>query len=401
MSAGAAAAGYRGGVLRLPHARGVFAAALLGRLSLAMISLGLLLTVQRSTGSYAIAGAATALFGVANVVIAPARARLVDRRGPGRILIILAAGYAAGLLALAGLAGWAAPTWSLLAAAAVAGFCAPPLGAVMRGLWAVLAPDPATLSRAYSLDAVAEELLFVTGPLVVGAVVLVAPPAITLLLGAGLAVGGAVGMTRSPAAAVAAAPVPVAPTSTRIRPLRQAGFWPVLMALFGVGVVLGTIEVVVPALAQQHHHVAAAGALLALLSLGSAVRGLFHGHRTWSSTPVVRLLVFTAALVVASATLVAAQQILLFALVLIVVGLFLAPALIVGYLLAGQLVPAAARTEASTWITTASNAGAAASAALVGYFVDRSGIGAALAVGTALAAACTALGAIGIRIRNR
>lgn len=397
MSDGAAAAGYRG-VLRLPHARCVFAAALLGRLSLAMISLGLLLTVQRSTGSYAIAGAATALFGVANVVIAPARARLVDRRGPGRILIILASGYTAGLLALAGLAGRAAPTWSLLAAAAVAGFCAPP---VMRGLWAVLAPDPATLSRAYSLDAVAEELLFVTGPLVVGAVVLVAPPAITLLLGAGLAVGGAVGMTRSPAAAVAAAPVPVAPTSTRIRPLRQAGFWPVLMALFGVGVVLGTIEVVVPAFAQQHHHVAAAGALLALLSLGSAVGGLFHGHRTWSSTPVVRLPVFTAALVVASATLVAAQQILLFALILIVVGLFLAPALIVGYLLADQLVPAAARTEASTWITTASNAGAAASAALVGYFVDRSGIAAALAVGTALAAACTALGVIGIRMRNR
>ncbi len=35
----------------------------------------------------------------------------------------------------------------------------------MRTLWSDLVPDRASLQRAYSLDAVAEELIFVMGPL--------------------------------------------------------------------------------------------------------------------------------------------------------------------------------------------------------------------------------------------
>ena len=57
----------------------------------------------------------------------------------------------------------------------------------MRAVWGELVTDRRLLQRAYSLDGVAEELLFVSGPLLVGVVVGFAPPA------AGVAVSGAAG----------------------------------------------------------------------------------------------------------------------------------------------------------------------------------------------------------------
>ncbi|ANP74642.1 MFS transporter [Cryobacterium arcticum] len=56
--------------------------------------------------------------------------------------------------------------------------------------------------------------------------------------------------------------------------------------------------------------------------------------------------------------------------VLALVGFFLAPALITGYLSADELTAAEVRTEASSWINTAVNAGAAGAAIVVGTVVD-------------------------------
>lgn len=393
MSEATVAGGYRD-VLRLPHAAAVFSAALLGRLSFATVSLALLLTVQRATGSYATAGAATALFGMTNVVLSPARARLVDRRGQRGPLRWLAGGYATALLVLAVIATTTTQAgWILILAAMAAGASAPPLGPAMRALWASLATDSATLTRAYSLDAVAEELLFVTGPLVVAAIVLVAPPAAALTVAGGLSVIGTTAMTRSPA--TIAPSCASGQTGDRgARPLHQRGFRPLLTAMLGVGVVLGTIEVAVPAFAHAHQHPAAAGPLLAVLSIGSAVGGLLYGRRTWRLPPGRRLLLLAAGLSLAAGALVLASETPLLAALLLVLGVLLAPALITGYLLADHLSPRSARTEASSWINTATNAGAAASAALAGLIVDHHGVASALATGAALAGGCTLLAAV-------
>jgi MFS family permease len=389
----AAGGGYRT-VLRVPHAAAAFGAALVGRLSFATVSLALLLTVQRATGSYATAGAATALFGLTNVILSPARARLVDRRGQRGPLRWLAAGYATALLVVAALAAVAAghglPGWTLVVPAVAAGACAPPLGPAMRALWAVLTPDPATLTRAYSLDAVAEELLFVAGPLVVAAIVLVAPPATALVVAGLLSVAGTLAMTRSPAT-LAPAAAPLQTGELEARPLRRRGFRPLLVAMLGVGAVLGTVEVAVPGFAQEHGHAAAAGPLLSLLSVGSATGGLLYGRRAWTLPAGARLLLLAGGLSLASGTLVLAAGTALLGALLVGVGVLLAPVLITGYLLADQLAPAHARTEASSWINTATNAGAAASAALAGLVVDQRGPTTALAAGAVLAGACTLL----------
>jgi predicted MFS family arabinose efflux permease len=164
--------------------------------------------------------------------------------------------------------------------------------------------------------------------------------------------------------------------------------------MLGVGVILGTVEVVVPAFALAHGRASTAGPLLAVLSVGSATGGLLYGRRTWRLRLGVRLLLLSAGLGLAAGTLLLATETPLLIALLLSLGLLLGPALITGYLLADQLSPTSSRTEASSWINTATNAGAAASAALAGLLVDQHGVASALAAGAAIACSCTVLAAL-------
>ncbi|WP_431869380.1 MFS transporter [Nocardiopsis eucommiae] len=188
-------------VLRVTGVPRFLVPALLGRLSYGMVSLALVLSVFRTTGSYTDVGLVVGLFGLTATVLSPSRAALVDRYGPLRALTPMA-----GLHGLA-LVGLAAASWhpgghlGLLAAlTSVAGASAPPLGPVTRTVWSRLVRDRDLLQRAYSLDTVAEELIFLTGPLILGALMRVGPPAAGLTLGALLVVVGTVGLVTSPAA---------------------------------------------------------------------------------------------------------------------------------------------------------------------------------------------------------
>ena len=192
-------------VLRIPHARRTFAAALLGRLSYGIVPLSVMLAVTRASGSYAVAGTVMALFGATSVFLSPARAALIDRHGPRRTLVPMVTAYAAllGLLTLLVRRPGAVSPLVLGAVTATAGACTPPLGPTMRAVWGRLAPDRALLQRAYSLDGVAEELLFVSGPLLVGVLVGFAPPTAGIVFGTALIVAGTAGFVMSPAVGAA------------------------------------------------------------------------------------------------------------------------------------------------------------------------------------------------------
>ncbi|MFF1632824.1 MFS transporter [Leifsonia sp. NPDC058248] len=382
-------------VLRLPGAAGPFSAALLGRLSYAMVTLSLLLGVQAATGSFAVAGAATGTFGVLLVVASPLRARCVDRFGASPALFVMGLLFAAALGGAAAGCLVGAPAWLLVGLAGAAGLFAPPLGAAMRVVWSTIAPTPRMLTRAYSLDAVAEEILFTTGPLIVGVLVLVATPVVALFTTAGVALIGTTLFTLAPA--VRSRARATSSPHAHERPLRQRGFPTVLVALAGVGIVLGTMETAVPAFATDRGSAALSGILLALLSAGSAVAGLVYGHRTWRSSLSARLVVLSVGLAAASGLAALAPNEVTIGVVLLGAGLFLAPSLVTGYLLADSLTTERVRNEASTWINTAVNSGAAAGAALAGVLVDRTSTSLAFAVGAAIAVVLT----VGAALRMR
>ncbi len=151
--------------------------------------------------------------------------------------------------------------------------------------------------------------------------------------------------------------------------MRRPGFVRVLVVLFGVGVVLGTIEVVAPSVAVGDHHRGASGWLLAALSLGSALGGLAYGHVSWRSALGSRMLSAAAAMGVLTLATAFLTTVPGFALGAVAIGLLLAPSIVTGYLAAELLVPSHAATEASVWTNTALNLGAAIANASAGAMV--------------------------------
>ena len=74
-------------LLRLPGAAAFFLTAAVGRVGIAMTSLGIVWLVRARTGSYATAGLVTGGFAVAEAVAGPQLARLADRFGQTRVLL--------------------------------------------------------------------------------------------------------------------------------------------------------------------------------------------------------------------------------------------------------------------------------------------------------------------------
>jgi MFS family permease len=372
-------------VLRIRHARRTFGAALLGRLSHGVVFLSLVLSVQEAAGSYAVTGTIMALFGLTSVLLTPARALLIDRYGPRRALPGMSAAYA---LALTGLAfatwqpGASGTALGLLAVAA--GVTVPPLGPVMRTLWSSLVPDRRMLHRAYSLDTVAEELLFVTGPLLVGLLVQVAVPPTGLVVSAVLVLAGSLALVSSPVVRgtrTTTGPKPAQPP--RRAPRDKTGLRQAITVSAGVGMCLGALDLLVIAFTDAHHHPEAAAWAMAALSAGSAVGGLAYGAVQWRTTGRARLSLLAAALALTlAATGLSPHP---YALIVWagVAGLFVAPALTTAYLIADDSAAPTTRTRTSAWVNTAFNAGSATAAA-----------GAGLLVGHLPLPACFALAAI-------
>lgn len=370
-------------LLRLPGAMPAFAAAALLRLSYASVVLSLLLVVEDATGSFAVAGTAVGAYALPSL-LAPFKSRLVDRVGVRRTLTCLGVGYAAVLASIAACAvtgvGAASP-YLLLAAAS--GVVSPPVGPVMRGIWASLTLDETGRSRAYSLDAVAEEGLFAVGPLLVGAVLLLASPVAALALTAGLALAGATALGQSRAAAAVSVPVCLPSGRSLLGPLRLPGVRWVVAAMLAVGFALAPLEVGVVARATQAGSPAAAGYLLAVLSVGSAAGGLLWGRLRRPPTTGLFLAVMA---VLGAGTAVAGLVPSLpgIGVVLALTGAAIAPAFVVAYVLTDRLVDDSVRTEANTWVATAANVGGAVGAAVAGLLIENMSARASFAVGGGL-----------------
>ncbi|WP_255408550.1 MFS transporter [Cryobacterium sp. M23] len=123
-------------------------------------------------------------------------------------------------------------------------------------------------------------------------------------------------------------------------------------------------------MADRQGSVGVAGILLASFAAGSAVGGLLYGQRIWRSSLVKRLLISVTVMTARCALLTAIEFVAALGFGLAAVGFFLAPSLVTGYLLADDLTAAEVRTEASSWINTAVNAGAAVAAVMVGLAMD-------------------------------
>jgi MFS family permease len=370
----------------LPGFPRLLISSVLGRLPSGMFSLAILLFVHGRTGSFLAAGVAVGAFTLGGAVVGPLLGALVDRKGQRRVLLAAAAAQGTLLVALVLAARAGAPVAGIVALAALAGAAQPPIAGCIRALWSVLAGEKEMLQTAYALDATTQEVIWTLGPLLVGFTVVLLSPAAAVLACAMITVCGT---------AFFAASELSCGWRGDARERSQAGALasPGLRVLLGTvalaGVVIGAVEVGLPALAVQLGSRSSAGPLLALFSIGSMAGGLLYSAARWRRPIGLRYSTLLGAMAVGVAPLIAVHSLTAGYLLAVLAGLALAPMLSCQFSLVGALASAGTATEAFTWHRAAMIAGMAAGSALGGSLIDAHGAGGAFALGCAsVALAC-------------
>ncbi|CAM5239039.1 hypothetical protein SCALM49S_07436 [Streptomyces californicus] len=168
---------------------------LVGRLPNGTGPIAIVLFIRAEGGSYTLAGALAAAYGLATAVGQPLLGRAVDLYGQPRVQLPAAVVSALGmvLLALTGLGSLPLAYLGVI----VAGVATPPLEGGLRALWPSVLKSEDRVHRAYAMDAVAQEIMFTVGPLLVTLLVSLWSPAAALLVINALGVLGALSVVLS------------------------------------------------------------------------------------------------------------------------------------------------------------------------------------------------------------
>jgi len=352
---------------------------LVARLPISMVGLGIVLLAEHETGSYAFAGAVSAVALIANAAFAVPQGRLLDRLGQARVLPVLitvwGAGLAVAMLSLT--ADW--PVWTTYLLAAVAGAALPSVGTCVRARWShCLKDDPASLHTAFSFEAVADETVFLLGPIIVTMLATGVHPVAGLSAALAFGLVGTYVFAGLRSTEPAVHPAPETGTDRPAMPWFAVGTLTLLT--FALGVLFGAAEVSTVAFAEEEGNQGAAGFLLAIWALGSLVAGLISGAIAWRQGPLVRLRWGALGMAAAMAPLALVPSIPVMGLVLLIGGFAISPTLIAAMSLAENVLPPARLTEGMMILQTGIALGLAPGAALAGVVIDASGASAAYLV---------------------
>jgi predicted MFS family arabinose efflux permease len=396
-------AGYRP-LLRTPGAAAFFFSAAVGRTGIAMTGLGLVWLLHARTGSYGTAGLAAAGFAIAEALIGPQLARLVDRFGQTRVLPFSLLAHGA---AIACVLAATTPAASI-AAATAAGAAVPQLGALSSARWAYLLRGRRDdeLPAAFSLESLANAGGFLLGPVLVtslgaaGDTTMASITAAVLILGG----GGALALqtsTAPPPARAHARHVEHAGRARTGRPLLQPAFVFLALLNLAIGLYFGTMSISVTSFAVSHGIPSAAPPIIAASGLSGLLSGWLYGRRR-HTTPARRQLVFAAGYLTGTALLLPlAPSAVWLGAAVVVTEVAVPPTLALLNVLTEKAVPPAVLTQAFTWCNSASAAGSALAAALAGHAADAWGSSAALALAPAAGLVLLALALAAQSAANR
>jgi MFS family permease len=388
-----AGSGYSS-LLRIPGAAGFFSIAAVGRVGIAMTGLSLVWLVHARTGSYGAAGLTAAGFALAEALIGPQAARLIDKFGQTRVLpfSLLAHG-----IAIACVLAARSPA-ALIVSATCAGAAVPQLGALSAARWAyVLREERASelLPAAFSLESLANATAFLLGPVLAAALGAAGDAALASAIAAGLILT---------AGGVLAAQRRTAPRPARWhredagRTLLRLGFFLIALLNLAIGLYFGTMGISVSAFAAGHGVPAAAAPILAASSLSGLLAGWLYGRHRHRTPADLQLVIVSAYLTGAGLLLSFASSAIWLGAAVVLTEAAVPPTLVLLNVLTEKSVHPTALTQAFTWNNSASAAGSALSASLAGRIADHLGASAAF---TLVPAAGLTLLVLSIAARHR
>ncbi|MFF4906941.1 MFS transporter [Streptomyces sp. NPDC001260] len=361
------AAGYLE-ILRARHAARLLTGTLVGRLPNATAAIAIVLFVRAEGGTYSLAGGLAAVYGVANAVGQPVLGRLVDLHGQPRVQLpaALASALAMACFAVTG----TDPLALAYACVAAAGLFTPPLEGGLRALWPSVLGREEQVHTAYAMDAVAQEVMFAAGPLLVTLCVSLWSAGAALVVVNVIGVLGALSVVMSPPSRAWRS----APREAHwLGALRSRGLLALLGAFLFVGMALGSITVASVPYADEHGGDAVYGWIMAAIGLGALIGGTVYGARRWTGEPARRLQVLVALLAVCYLPLMLMPGAVAMVLLTVVAGLFLAPVIACAFVLVDRHAPRGTVTEAFSWIVTTFTVGASVGTGLAGPVVEAGG----------------------------
>lgn len=357
--------------LSLPGALRFSLAGLLARMPIALLGIGTVLFVQLQTGSYALAGALAAVLVCAQAIGNPLLAKAADARGQARVMI------PAAIVHVLSLGGLIASVYAQLhpvivvLLALLTGASLGPAGSLVRARWIYAVKSPQQLNAAFSWEAMMDELLFITGP------VLVTVMATTLFSSAGLALSLvvlSVGACLLYMQKASEPPLSRATGTKRGRVLGNPGILVVVVCYLLLGMNFGAIDIIAIAFADEQGAQPLGGLLLGIFAAGSLVAGAGYGTIRWKASAATRLVVANTALALGLCLLLLPQNLFQMGAVMFIVGFAIAPTLIAGSTLLQELAPQGRTTEALSWSGTSMGIGVALGSPAAGAIID--GIGA-------------------------
>lgn len=355
-------------LFRVPAIHATMLASIPGRMPIGIAGFAILLLVQHNSGSFATAGAASALYVMGLASVAPLIGRMIDRVGPRSVLRMCALIYPAMLTALVVLVKVEAHALIIALCAYVAGAALPPVTICMRTLYPRVLNDPALLQTAYSVDSVIVESVFVIGPALVAMFLALAIPSGAVLLAAITAGAGTLWFMRTPVI-----------RDWEIKPreagghrsiLAEPGLLVLFAATFFYSVAFGLYEVGVTAYATKRGTPAVAGVALALASLGSALGAFAYGAWHWQAPLRKQFLIALALMATGSLMVAPVGNIYLYMLVNIFAGAPMASVIATQSLLLSRLAPKGMLAESFTWGGTMLLGGISGGIALGGVLAE-------------------------------
>jgi MFS family permease len=363
--------------LELLKTRGVgriMAAQLVARFPAGMLSLAFLLHVERIHDSYAAAGLVLAATSVGQAIAGPLTSRWMGVWGMRRVLVItlIVSSTAIGTIAFALL-----PVGLYMAVGFIAGISWPPIQPAVRTIYPKMV-NSRQLTPLFSLDASAQEIIWVVGPVVTTFVATQIGTVQAIVLALVFFVGGGAWFVLSPEVGRVRIP----------RSRRKMGAVlrrpPVLLAtVVGFLLIGASAAVEVGVVATFEHGSAEAGTVLAIYAVGSLVGGLAFGHFQISPWALARRMLIVFIGVSLAALFMGFWWL---SITLFIAGLGIAPALAVMFSIVSASVKFSETAEAYGWVGTGQLIGAAIGSAAAGFLIDLNGAPGAFWVGVGFAA---------------
>jgi MFS family permease len=349
-------------LLGAPGVARIIVAQLVARLPSGMLSLALLVHIERVHHTYGAAGLVLAGASIGQAVAGPLTSRLMGRVGMRPVLIATALVCAACILLVALVV---MPMGITIAVAALGGLATPPVQPAVRTIYPKIVSSR-LLTSLYSLDASAQEIIWIAGPVVITFIAIQVSTTFGLLFCAGMLLVGSAWFIASPELGR----VRIPPSTRRLGGVMLRPT--VLMATVVSFLLIGACAAVEAGVVSDFGgHGPGAGIVLALWSLCSLVGGVSMGSRPigpWSLG--LRMLAVFVGIGLAG---VWVSNPWWLAALLALSGLGIAPAIAVLFAGVSASVRFSDTAEAYGWVGTGQLIGAALGSATAGFMIDRLG----------------------------